>query len=278
MRNYLFKAIALGSLAFVSAQEINIDEIEPLPGLEPNSTMNKIILQFQPQLHVSSGCQPYPAVDSTGHTSSGLGLWKMGTKCNGSPLGSQVYARTDKFNGYTAIMYAWYFPRDYVVRPTGHRHGWEHAIVWLGGYGHDPKLLSVSVKSMIGYRQYSPPDKKFMDGSSIKLKYTWVGLSHHYLTATKKKGERQELALWDDLTDTVKGALQDKDSFGFYTPISDHDLKKREADEQSFRLKKLSQSKDVDKFEDLMNSIAIALKTEVANVCCKINQDGLSCK
>ncbi|CEG46922.1 NLP-like protein [Plasmopara halstedii] len=203
--------------------KLQYDEIKPIPGVESNSLINSIALHFQPMLFISSGCHPYPAVDEHGYISNGLGVSHLFTDCMGSPQGSQVYGRAFAFRGHLAIMYSWYFPRDFMTAPfyIGHRHGWEHAILWFGPDTENPTLLAVTVESTFGYKTYAPPPSKYMHGDHFKLKYTWLGVTQHYLTATEKSGEFQDLIMWDCMDEHVRHSLNHKVSHNFDPPIRD---------------------------------------------------------
>ncbi|KAL7996611.1 putative necrosis inducing protein [Plasmopara halstedii] len=230
MRFAIFFLITLCSYAYANdglekkANKLPYDSLVPVLPSKPNCRINSIALQFQPELNIKHGCHPYPAVDDNGYISSGLGVSHFFTDCMGSPKGSQVYGRAFVYRGYLAIMYAWYFPRDYVATPfwIGHRHGWEHAILWFGGMTEKPELLAVTAKSLIGYRTYAPPQSKHMDKDRFKLKYTWMGVTQHYLSATTSPGELQSLVMWDDLPDKARASLKPRSWSHFKPPLADN--------------------------------------------------------
>nr|A0A7M2BSJ2.1 RecName: Full=NLP effector protein 4; AltName: Full=Nep1-like protein 4; Flags: Precursor [Plasmopara viticola]QOT13797.1 NEP1-like protein 4 [Plasmopara viticola] len=228
MQFAVFCLLALGNFAYADnihhvINKLPYDKIKPFPPVQPDCQINEIALQFQPQLHISSGCHPYPAVDAKGYISNGLGVSHTFTDCDGSPEGSQVYGRAYVFKGYLAIMYAWYFPRDYMVTPVwvGHRNAWEHAVLWINDMDDDPKLLAVAAKSMVGYKTYSPPKSKYMDDDSFKLKYKWMVVSHHYLAATKDKGEFQDLIMWDNMTENARISTGPQGWSHYQSPLGD---------------------------------------------------------
>ncbi|KAG3009939.1 hypothetical protein PC120_g15339 [Phytophthora cactorum] len=223
MKFFAFCAIALSCFASVPAEKLAYDQVAPFPEVPPSTTENKVALKFKPQLHISNGCHPYPAVDADGNTNAGLGITQVLTSCKGSPLGSQVYGRVTEYEGVVAIMYAWYFPRDYMVSPmwVGHRHDWEHAIVWLDSLETRAELLSVTAQHLLGYKMYSPPDADHMDGSSVKLKYTWLIQTQHYLSATTKPGKFQDLIMWSNMTEAAREALEETKFFWSQAPMND---------------------------------------------------------
>ncbi|KAL7681172.1 putative necrosis inducing protein [Plasmopara halstedii] len=203
--------------------KVQYNEIEPLPVVARDSLINSIALNFQPMLFVSSGCHPYPAVDKHGYISNGLGVSHLFTDCMDSPKGSQVYGRAFEFKGHLAIMYTWYFPRDFMSAPfyIGHRHGWEHAIFWFGAYRKNPRLLAVTVESTFGYKTYAPPSSENMHGDHFKLEYTTLIVTHHYLTASERTGEFQNLVMWNSMNERARYSLNHKVSHNFDPPIRD---------------------------------------------------------
>lgn len=85
------------------------------------------------------GCYPTPAIGRDGTLAPGLG---MGGAVNGqchdlSDLdNTNAYSRVKCNNGWCAYMYALYFEKDQVsLGPgsAGHRHDWEHVVVWVQG-------------------------------------------------------------------------------------------------------------------------------------------------
>ncbi|KAF1780900.1 Necrosis inducing protein [Phytophthora cactorum] len=149
------------------------------------------ILKYKPQLKIEEGCHPYPAVQKDGAVGSGLswsGPDNIG--CKGSPLGSQVYARSTWLKGKWAVMYAWYFPKGRAPIPAprsyGHRHGWEYA--------------------------ESPTPKEYLDGNSLKVAYYFNGDSiNTAVKYTVDAGEFQDLIMWDQLSGLARDALVNTD-------------------------------------------------------------------
>ncbi|KAG3242306.1 hypothetical protein PI124_g12848 [Phytophthora idaei] len=117
------------------------DEVKPFPEPAPVTISEKAGVKFKPQIQIRTGCVPYPSVNEFGETSGGLqisGNPKGG--CRGSGHGSQVYGRSTWINDVWAIMYSWYFPKDSPSSRMGHRHDWEHAIVFID----NPDVLLIS--------------------------------------------------------------------------------------------------------------------------------------
>jgi len=218
LRAFLLSAIA--SLAAVSADVnmIDHDTVQPFVQVEPTTNSEKLAVKYKPQLHISYGCHPYPAVNANGSVSAGLKWagWADG-ECKGSGLGSQVYSRSDWYEDKWAIMYAWYFPkgRQYIYKHrSGHRHHWTYGIVWLDSDNPDNSTIQgVSMSAGVGYQKRSPPKSKYViDGTTVKFdSYKSFWGSKQAIRLTTKEGETQDLVTWEPLTEQARTALTDAD-------------------------------------------------------------------
>ncbi|KAG2511018.1 hypothetical protein JM18_008267 [Phytophthora kernoviae] len=218
LRAFIIAAVV--SLAAVHAEinTISHDQVQPFAQPEPVSDAEKAAVKFKPQLAVTYGCDPYPAVDSNGSISAGL-KWagKPDGDCTGSPLGSQVYSRADWYEDKWAIMYAWYFPKARQRLSKyfyGHRHMWQWAVVWIDDPASDNSTVQgVSMSASVGYQKRSPPKSKYVDDSSVKLDsyvdFWWSGKAS--LRLTEDTGETQDLIQWDQLTDAARESLSSFD-------------------------------------------------------------------
>ncbi|EGZ08278.1 necrosis inducing-like protein NPP1 type [Phytophthora sojae] len=215
-----FIVTAIASLAAVNAdvKMINHDTVQPVAQPEPTTDSEKTAVKYKPQLHISYGCHPYPAVQADGSVSAGLKWsgWANG-KCKGSGLGSQVYSRSDWYKGKWAIMYAWYFPKGRRMGDgynSGHHHYWSYAIVWIDNPNPDNStILGVSMSAGVGYRKASPPKSKYVvDGVTVKFdSYRSFWGSKQGVRLTTKSGDQQDLITWEQLTDEARTALSDAD-------------------------------------------------------------------
>ncbi|ETN13083.1 hypothetical protein PPTG_08017 [Phytophthora nicotianae INRA-310] len=191
-------------------KKIGHDEVVPFKQPEPVTIAEKAAIKFKPQLHITNGCHAYPAVNVGGQTSGGLkttGAPSAG--CKGSGWGSQVYGRSTWHNGVWAIMYSWYFPKDSPSTGLGHRHDWEHVIVWIDNPEiAEPKILAVTPSAHSGYSAQVPPDANKVDGNSVKVKYLSKWPINHALESTGEAGDYQDLIMWEQLTDAARLALQ----------------------------------------------------------------------
>ncbi|RAW34408.1 hypothetical protein PC110_g9305 [Phytophthora cactorum] len=194
---------------------IDHDAVVPFKQPEPVTIFEKAAIKFKPQLHITNGCHAYPAVNVGGQTSGGLktkGAPSAG--CKGSGWGSQVYGRSSWYNGVWAIMYSWYFPKDSPSTGLGHRHDWEHVIVWIDNPEiAEPKILAVTPSAHSGYSAQVPPDANKVEGTSVKVKYLSKWPINHALESTGEGGDYQDLIMWGQMTDAAREGLS-RTSFG----------------------------------------------------------------
>uniref|UniRef100_H3GAZ2 Necrosis inducing-like protein NPP1 type n=1 Tax=Phytophthora ramorum TaxID=164328 RepID=H3GAZ2_PHYRM len=219
-----FFVAAAVSLAFAQADVISHDQVVPFTQPTPTTTEQTAGIKFKPQIHISNGCHPYPAVDEAGNTSGGLKpTGSSSAGCKGSGYGSQIYGRITTYEGVYALMYSWYFPKDSPVTGLGHRHDWEHVVVWVDDITLDsPSIIAVSPSAHSGYNIYYPPESNTIDGYSAKVDYSssWV-VVNHALDSTSDSGESQDLIMWDQLTDAARTALENTDFGDANVPMKD---------------------------------------------------------
>jgi hypothetical protein len=161
-----------------------------------------------------------------GETSGGLKpTGAPSSKCKGSGWGSQVYGRSTWCNDVWAIMYSWYFPKDSPSTGLGHRHDWEHVIVWIDNLDvAGPNILAVTPSAHSGYSAQVPPDAYKVEDTSVKVNYESSWPINHALESTTKGGDCQDLIMWDQMTDFARKALNDT-SFGkANVPMNDYNF------------------------------------------------------
>ncbi|GMF29007.1 unnamed protein product [Phytophthora fragariaefolia] len=210
IRGLLTAVVAIAvSVSTVDAETIDHDQVVPFPQPEAVTISQKAAVKFKPQIHITNGCHPYPAVNEAGQTSGGLKpTGAPSSSCKGSGYGSQVYGRSTWYSGKWAIMYSWYFPKDSPSTGLGHRHDWEHVVVWINNPDvENPTILAASPSAHSGYSFYVPPSTDSVDGNSVKVNYESHWPINHALDTTSKSGEFQNLIMWDQLSDAARLAL-----------------------------------------------------------------------
>lgn len=141
-------------LGVVAAGVTGVAYAERSPGGLP-AAAPEADLKFQPATDYDmDGCYPTPAIGPDGTINPGKDL---GGDQNGECRDevdlddANVYSRSKCNNGWCAYMYAYYFEKDQpasgggVVGPAGgHKHDWEHVVVWVPEGGDTPEWVAVS--------------------------------------------------------------------------------------------------------------------------------------
>ncbi|OWY95736.1 Necrosis and ethylene-inducing protein 5 [Phytophthora megakarya] len=206
----LLASTVLSVLAFqATSVEISHDQVVPFAQPEPVTISEKAAIKFKPQLHISNGCHSYPAVNEIGDTGGGLKTTGApSSKCKGSGHGSQVYGRSGWHRDRWAIMYTWYFPKDMASTKLGHRHDWEHAIIWIDNPDvPEPKIIAVAVSSHDGYSSKTEIPADMIKGTSILINYESNWPVNHELRFTTKGGDYQPLIMWEQLSVAARDSL-----------------------------------------------------------------------
>nr|URW68760.1 necrosis-inducing protein NPP1 domain-containing protein [Pythium myriotylum] len=201
---------AAATLACVHGAVIDHDTVPVWPQPTAADATQKLALRFKPYLNVVNGCQPYPAVTPTGDVSGGLKP-SGGSSANCNDKGkAQIYSRSGTYNGYYAIMYAWYMPKDEPSTGIGHRHDWENAIVWLDNAA-SANIVALSASAHSGYKTSYPPDATYLNGISAKISYKSTWPLDHELGFTTVAGAQQPLTQWEQMTPAAQNALETTD-------------------------------------------------------------------
>ncbi|EPQ27597.1 uncharacterized protein PFL1_04735 [Pseudozyma flocculosa PF-1] len=213
--------LALAAASLVSAaNEINHDQVQSFPQINPTSASDRVAIRFNPSLHVGNGCYPYAAVQANGDWSGGLApTGAPSAACKDQTKPGQVYVRSKWYRGKWAIVYSWYFPKDVVSSGIGHRHDWEGAIVWIDNpAAANPKILGASASAHGHWRNYVPVPGADRDGDTVKIQYSAEGINSHANDLTDKGGRRYPVITWEALPDIAKRGL-DGHSWGDANPL-----------------------------------------------------------
>ena len=198
----------------------------PPPALPGNAS--EMEEKFQPAYdYDTDGCYATPAIGPDGAIAPGL---KLGGDMNGncrdeSDLeNTNGYARSKCNNDWCAVMYASYFEKDQAAHgggSAGHRHDWEHVVVWV----HNGQAEYVSTSEHGGFEIHERGDIPFED-SHPKIVYHKDGVSTHCFRAANGDDEPPEnhkeawqyptLVGWDGYPDGLRDKLAGAD-FGSAT-------------------------------------------------------------
>ncbi|MFD9301356.1 NPP1 family protein [Streptomyces sp. NPDC060048] len=184
-------AATAGAAALVLAVP-GIAYAAPPPALPANA--DGLEQTFQPAYDYDrDGCYSTPAIGPDGTIAGGL---KMGGDVNGSCRdlsdlnNTNGYSRAKCNNGWCAVMYALYFEKDQVsLGPgsAGHRHDWEHVVVWI----QNDQVAYVSTSAHGGFKVHTASQIRF-DGTHPKIVYHKDGISTHCFRAANSNDEPPE--------------------------------------------------------------------------------------
>ncbi|OON78884.1 NPP1 family protein [Streptomyces tsukubensis] len=163
------------------------------PGALPGNA-DSLEQTFQPAFdYDGDGCYPTPAIGPDGTLAPGL---KLGGDVNGncrdlSDLdNTNAYSREKCDNGWCAVMYGLYFEKDQAALgggSAGHRHDWEHVVVWV----RDNQVEYVSTSQHGGFAVH-PRSEMLFEGTHAKVVYHKDGVSTHCFRAANGNDDPPE--------------------------------------------------------------------------------------
>ncbi|KAH8690875.1 npp1 domain-containing protein [Talaromyces proteolyticus] len=186
------------------------DEIVGFPETVPSGTTGDVYLAYKPYLYVVNGCVPFPAVNAEGDTNAGLAPTGASDGDCSSSAG-QVYVRSDTYNGYYALLYSWYMPKDEPSDGLGHRHDWEGVIVWLSSVTSTDASNVVAVCPSAHGKWDCTTSSYTLSDSHPLIKYESVWPLDHSCGLTTTVGGMQPLIAWESLPSVAQTALDDTD-------------------------------------------------------------------
>ncbi|KAI6783451.1 necrosis inducing protein-domain-containing protein [Emericellopsis cladophorae] len=154
--------------------------VNPPTALPQSATAND--LRWQPVLDFDTdGCYNVPAIDAAGYVAEGLEHnWAdLASDCRDmSDLdNNNVYSRQRCNNGWCIYMYGYYFEKDVAIPnfwDPGHRHDWEHIVVWVNGSG-----AQYVAASQHGGWELRPASEVRWEGEHPKIVYHKDGPATH---------------------------------------------------------------------------------------------------
>lgn len=164
----------------------------PPPALPANA--DALDRTYQPAYdYDTDGCYPTPAIGPDGTLNGGL---KPSGALNGQCrdewdlAATNGYSRSKCNNGWCAVIYGLYFEKDQALAGTtlgGHRHDWEHVVVWV----RDGQAQYVST-SAHGNFDIHARDRIRWDGTHPKIVYHKDGISTHCFRPANSNDEPPE--------------------------------------------------------------------------------------
>ena len=227
----LFLATTIHASVFVPRDRTPI--LEALP---QRATEND--LKWQPYVDVTSdSCYNVTAIDAEGNIDKGLPVGHGASNAEDCRYPetlqhTNVYSRQRCNNGWCAYMYDYYMQKDVAlsggpIDQWGHRHEWEHVVVWV--QNDEAKYVSMSQ-----HGEYKTHDKESVlwDGTHPKVVYfkeDW-GSTHYFRPARDKdhvenaSGDwvRSALISYNGFPDGIRKKLFAYDFGGANMAISDN--------------------------------------------------------
>lgn len=179
-------------------REIRIIHPQPPSALPQNAPADH--LRWQPALDFDQdSCYNVPAVDAHGTIAHGLyhHFAGLSSRCRSvSDLtNNNVYSRRRCNNGWCAYLYDYYFEKD-VMFPWfldfGHRHDWEHIVVWVK----DEAIEYVAVSAHGKYEVTKARDVRWKDEHPLVV-YHKDGIGTHSFRLARDTDEVLENASGD---------------------------------------------------------------------------------
>ncbi|OWY98021.1 Necrosis inducing protein NPP1 [Phytophthora megakarya] len=141
-------------LCCVDGGTINHDEVQPFAQPNPVTISEKAAVKYKPQLFIHVGCESFPAVNAAGEISGGLKGTNAIDGCEKAPLGSQTYGRSAWYQDKWAMVYAWYFPKNFGGEDARERHNWASIVLWIDNPALETsKILGVSLSQQTRSRR-----------------------------------------------------------------------------------------------------------------------------
>ncbi|KAK2813140.1 hypothetical protein FQN50_000817 [Emmonsiellopsis sp. PD_5] len=179
------------------------DIIPPLP-----QNANPAELTYQPWLDFDKdSCYNTAAVDASGNLNPGLEKdTGMTDYCRELDRlhNANVYSRQRCNNGICAIMYEYYFEKDFVSSTAfGHKHEWENVVVFYDGSGSgEVKKVAPSCHGNYGGASV---DEFRLEATHPKIIYHKDGASTHCFRLAREKDEEIENATGDWVVNALVG-------------------------------------------------------------------------
>ncbi|MFV0137742.1 NPP1 family protein [Streptomyces sp. HMX87] len=171
-------AVPAGALALVVASATTAFAAPP-PALPGNADAQE--RAYQPAFdYDTDGCYPAPAIGPDGTVNGGL---KPTGALNGNCRdafdleNTNSYSRAKCDNGWCAYLYGLYFEKDQALPGSslgGHRHDWEHVVVWV----RDGTVEYVSTSRHGSYAVHARSAVRF-EGTHPKVVYHKDGVGTH---------------------------------------------------------------------------------------------------
>lgn len=168
----------------------------PPGGIVPNWDLNTHDeMNYMPAFdYDTDGCYPTPAIGPDGTVNGGLNpTGALNGDCRDAAdlYNTNSYSRSKCNNGWCAIMYALYFEKDQALSGVswgGHRHDWEHVVVWV----QNNQVKYVSTSNHGSFTVHPASSVNFEYTTHPKIVYHKDGASTHCFRLANSNDEPPE--------------------------------------------------------------------------------------
>ncbi|OWZ10762.1 Necrosis inducing protein NPP1 [Phytophthora megakarya] len=218
-------------LHYVLSGTINHDQVQPFVQPVPVTISEKAAVKYKPQLFIGDRCSSFPAVNAAGDITGGLKGTKDTDDCEKAPLGSQIYGRSAWYQDKWAMMYAWYFPKNFFGGQAKKRHDWANMVLWIDNPAVEaPKILGMSLSQ----QTLKPPKEirrhwnyTYEGGSTVSTRVSHAELDKSgWIAATVswEDGTYHDLIMWEQLTEAAREALNSADFGEAKVPFNENNF------------------------------------------------------
>ncbi|OWY92406.1 Necrosis inducing protein NPP1, partial [Phytophthora megakarya] len=185
--------------------------------------------KYKPQLYIRDGCASFPAVNAAGEITGGLKGTKDIEGCEKAPLGSQMYGRSTWYQDKWAMMYAWYFPKNFRGYRAKKRHDWASIVLWIDNPAVEmPKILGASLSQQtlkpgkLAFIQMGERNHESYQKMTQLPPMAFVGTKA--IPHTRIDGTYHDLIMWEQLTDAAREGLNTADFEETKVPFNENNF------------------------------------------------------
>ncbi|KAI1873960.1 uncharacterized protein JN550_003229 [Neoarthrinium moseri] len=200
-KGYAANRLALLAMVFITS--VNSSPLQHLQTRDPPRALPEKATaddkKWQPAMDFDTdSCYNTPAIDANGNMAPGLDHDNTGLSSDCHDLSdlqnNNVYSRARCNNGWCAYMYDYYFEKDVAIQyfpfDPGHRHDWEHIIVFV----QNGVAKAVAASQHGNYETKAANDVRW-EGNHPKMVYHKDGLSTHCFRFANADDDKIENAL-----------------------------------------------------------------------------------
>ncbi|OWY94769.1 Necrosis inducing protein NPP1 [Phytophthora megakarya] len=147
-----------------------------------------------------------------------------------------MYGRSMWYQDKWAIVYAWYFPKNFWAGEAKKRHNWASMVVWIDNPAVEtPKIIGASLSRqtlgpvVVGLVPFGERNDEPFQKMTQLPRMAFVGTRRNVFgwiipTFSDHDGIYHDLIMWDQLTDAAREALNSADFEEAKVPFNDNNF------------------------------------------------------